>query len=136
MAHDDSMNFDLLIGGEWQLARSGERIALINPATEESVGTAAQASRGDTEAAIAAAAEGFKVWSATAPWERARVLRRAALILAERADAVARRVVLECGKPIGQSRAEVTSCIDYFDWFAGEAQRLYGEVLPGRVPEQ
>jgi len=136
MPHDDTMTFDLLIGGEWRPAGSGERITLINPATEEPAGSAAQASRADTEAAIAAAAEGFKVWSKTAPWERARVLRRAALILAERADVVARRVVLECGKPIGQSRAEVTSCVDYFDWFAGEAQRLYGEVLQGRIPEQ
>ncbi len=136
MPNDDNMTIDLFIGGAWQPARSGERIALINPATEETVGMAAQASHADTEAAIAAAAEGFKVWSRTAPWERARVLRRAALILAERADAVARRVVLECGKPIGQSRAEVTSCVDYFDWFAGEAQRLYGEVLPGRTAEQ
>jgi succinate-semialdehyde dehydrogenase/glutarate-semialdehyde dehydrogenase len=130
------MTVDLLIGGAWRPASTGERITLIDPATEESVGTAAQASRADTEAAIAAAAEGFKVWSRTAPWERARVLRRAALMLAERAEAVARRVVLECGKPIGQSRAEVTSCVDYFDWFAGEAQRLYGEVLSGRTHEQ
>ena len=136
MPLDDTMTVDLLIGGEWQPARSGDRIELVNPATEEAVGTAAQASRIDTEAAIASAADGLKVWSKTAPWDRAKVLRKAAVILAERAESVARRVVLECGKPIGQSRAEVASCVDYFDWFAGEAQRLYGEVLQGRTADQ
>jgi succinate-semialdehyde dehydrogenase/glutarate-semialdehyde dehydrogenase len=136
MPLDDSMTVDLFIGGDWQQARSGDRFELINPATEEAVGTAAQASRVDTEAAIAAAAEGLKLWSKTAPWDRAKVLRRAAVLVAERGEAIARRVVLECGKPIGQSRAEVASCVDYFDWFAGEAQRLYGEVLQGRSAEQ
>ncbi|MBN9508736.1 MAG: NAD-dependent succinate-semialdehyde dehydrogenase [Alphaproteobacteria bacterium] len=136
MTLDDTIAVDLLIGGEWQRAQSGERIELINPATEESVGTAAQASRADTDAAIAAASDGLKVWSRTAPWDRAKVLRKAAVLLAERGEAVARRVVLECGKPIAQSRAEVASCVDYFDWFAGEAQRLYGEVLQGRTAEQ
>ena len=54
MPHDDTMTFDLLIGGEWRPAGSGERITLINPATEEPAGSAAQASRADTEADIAA----------------------------------------------------------------------------------
>jgi succinate-semialdehyde dehydrogenase / glutarate-semialdehyde dehydrogenase len=136
MPLDDNMTVNLFIGGDWQPVRSDSRFELINPATEEAVGTAAQASRADTEAAIAAAAEGLKIWSKTAPWERAKLLRKAAALLAERSEAVARRVVLECGKPIGQARAEVASCVDYFDWFAGEAQRLYGEVLQGRTAEQ
>ncbi len=136
MPLDDTMTVDLFIDGGWQPARSGERIELINPATEETVGTAAQAARADTEAAIAAAAQGLKIWSKTAPWERAKVLRKAGLLLAERSEAVARRLVLECGKPIGQARGEVATSVEFFDWFAGEAQRLYGEVLQGRTAAQ
>lgn len=136
MSEVDHRPVDLFIDGTWQPARSGQRIAMIDPATEEEIGSAAQAERADVEAAIAAAAAGFKTWSATAPFERAKLLRKTSLILAERAEQVATRIVLECGKPIAQARAEVAQSVELFDWFAGEAQRLYGEVLQGRTAGQ
>ncbi len=113
-------------------AISGGKIEIVNPATEEVVATACQAGRADTEMAIAAARQGLAIWRKVAPWERSAVLRKAARLLAERSTDIARRVVLDCGKPITQSLGEVKSAVDIIDWFADEARRIYGEVLVGR----
>jgi succinate-semialdehyde dehydrogenase/glutarate-semialdehyde dehydrogenase len=127
---------DLLIGGAWHPAAAGGTIDIIDPATEEPVATAAQATREDTDAAIAAAAEAFGPWSRTPAWDRAKVLRKAAMLLAERADAVARRLTLECGKPLREAKGEVQAAVECIDWFADEARRIYGDILPGRNAEQ
>lgn len=132
----DSTAVNLFIDGEWRPAEDGSTFDQIDPATEEVLGTAAQAARADTAAAIEAAARGQEVWANTAPWERAKILRRAGLLLAERAEAVAAAVTHTCGKPIAQSRMEVAQSVEYFDWFAGEAQRIYGQTLAGRHADQ
>jgi succinate-semialdehyde dehydrogenase/glutarate-semialdehyde dehydrogenase len=129
----DSMNIELLIGGSWRPAAAGATIELIDPATEERIGTAAQAGRADVESAIEAAVAGFETWRRTAPWERAKVLRKAAQLLAERAEEVARRMTMEVGKPLAQSKAEVQAAVECIDWFADEGRRMFGQVLPGRA---
>ncbi|HET6468494.1 MAG TPA: NAD-dependent succinate-semialdehyde dehydrogenase [Geminicoccaceae bacterium] len=128
----DNLALDLHIGGEWRPAQSGARYDLIDPATEEPVGTAPQAGRADTEAAIAAAHEAFLSWRRTPPWERAKLLRKVAALLAERSELVARRLTLEVGKPLAQSRGEVQMAVETIDWFADEARRIYGQYLEGR----
>lgn len=126
------MHVDLFVNGQWVKALSGDKIEIVNPATEEVVATACQAGRADTETAIAAARQGLAVWRNVSPWERSAVLRKAARLLDERSAAIARRVVLDCGKPITQSLGEVKSAVEIIDWFADEARRIYGEVLAGR----
>ena len=128
----DMMHVDLFIKGQWIKALSGEKIEIFNPATEEVVATACQAGRADTEMAIAAARQGLAIWRNETPWERSAVLRKAARLLDERSMGIARRVVLDCGKPITQSLGEVKSAVEIIDWFADEARRIYGEVLAGR----
>jgi succinate-semialdehyde dehydrogenase/glutarate-semialdehyde dehydrogenase len=127
---------DLYINGTWRPAAAGGTIRLIDPATEESVGTAAQATRADVEAAIDAAAAGFAAWRKVSPWERAKVVRKAAQLLAERAEAIARLLTIEVGKPLAQSRAELQMAVECVDWFADEARRIYGTSLPGRSAAQ
>lgn len=132
----ETSRVQLLINGEWRDAASGRTITIVDPATEEPVTVAPQAGREDTLAAIKAAHAAFLSWRRVAPWERSALLRRAAALLAERSERVARQLTLEVGKPIAQSRAEVQAAVECIDWYADEARRIYGESLPGRSPNQ
>lgn len=132
----EQLSTGLLIDGRWCPAADGATMAVIDPATEERIGTIAQAGRADTEAAIAAAARAFESWRDVPAWERSKILRRAASLLAERAEAVARRMTVEIGKPLAQSKAEVLAAAETIDWYADEARRIYGETLPGRSTRQ
>ena len=132
----DATEVDLYIDGNWQPAQAGQRINILDPATEETVVMAAQAAREDTETAIRAAHKAFDGWRHTAPWDRSKLLRRAAALLAERSDDIARRLTLECGKPLREAKGEVQAAVDCIDWFADEARRIYGDILPGRNGDQ
>ena len=79
-------NTSLLINGKWRAGTSGKTIAVLNPATEEQIGTVAHADRSDLDEALAAADKGFKIWRAVAPFERAKIMRKAATLMRERAD--------------------------------------------------
>lgn len=123
----------LLIDGTWRHAQDNRRIAVLNPATEEVIGHVAHASRADLDAALAAAERGFAVWKATSAYDRAALMRKAAQILRERVPALAEVLTLEQGKPKAQSLAELTGSADIIDWFAEEARRTYGQVIPARA---
>ncbi len=128
----ESYHTDLYIDGAWHPAMAGGHIDILDPATEEVVATAAQAERADVEAAIASAHQAFQTWRHVPAWERSKVLRRTAMLVEERADRIARLLTLECGKPLGQSKAEVLSAAELIDWYADEARRIFGQTLPGR----
>jgi len=128
MYHQPSM----FIGGRWRGAGDGGRIAVINPATEEELGTTSAATAGDVEEAIDTVSRGFKSWSRIAGWERAKVLRAVARRMDARRDELAMALTLEVGRPFQQSLGEVQAGLEQFDWFAGEAERLFGDALPSR----
>lgn len=128
----ENYHTDLYIDGAWHPAMAGGRIDILDPATEEVVATAAQAERADVEAAIAAAQQAFQTWRKVPAWDRSKVLRKAAMLLEERADRVARLLTLECGKPLAQAKGEVISAVELIDWYADEARRIFGQTLPGR----
>jgi succinate-semialdehyde dehydrogenase/glutarate-semialdehyde dehydrogenase len=132
----DQVSVELFIDGRWAPAADGRTLVTLDPATEEAIGTIAQATRADAERAIEAAARAFERWRATAPWERARLLRKAAALVIERAETIARRMTLEIGKPLAQAKGEVVAAAETIDWFADEARRIHGETLPGRGPRQ
>ena len=123
----------LHIGGDWQGGdgRKGEDVA--NPATEKPLARLPHASQSDLDAALAAAEKGFKVWRATSAYDRAKVLRKAASLVRERAEAIARIMTQEQGKVFGESRLEVLTTADIIEWFAEEGRRAYGRIIPGRV---
>lgn len=125
----------LFIDGDWRAAASGRVIPVVNPATGGQIGTVAHAGREDLDAALAAAARGFGVWKAVAAYDRARIMRKAAGLLRERVEDIAVLLTLENGKPLAQARIEIMSGADVIDWFAGEAQRSYGQVIPSRAPD-
>ncbi|MGP9766153.1 NAD-dependent succinate-semialdehyde dehydrogenase [Halomonas sp. AOP13-D3-9] len=122
----------LFINGEWCSAIAGKTIPVINPATEETIGHIAHAEKDDLDLAISAAEHGFNTWKATSPFERSKVMRRAAELLRERADRIAMIMTTEQGKPLAQARLETLGAADTIDWFAEEARRTYGQVIPSR----
>ncbi|HZF76307.1 MAG TPA: NAD-dependent succinate-semialdehyde dehydrogenase [Acetobacteraceae bacterium] len=123
----------LHIAGEWRPARSGRTLPVLNPATEEVIGTVAHAGRDDLDEALDAAARGFAAWRRVSAYDRAKLMRKAADILRSRADAVARLMTLEQGKPLPEAKMETLAAADIIDWFAEEARRAYGRVIPARA---
>lgn len=125
----------LFIDGRWRPSSSGRTLPVHNPATARQIGTVARADTGDLDEALAAAARGFETWRRTSAFDRGRLMRRAADILRSRADVIAAWMTLEQGKPLEQARLETLAGADVIDWFAAEAQRAYGQVIPGRAPD-
>src|SRR5579862_6770161 len=106
----------LHIGGKWRAATGGRTIGIVNPATEEVIGKLAHASREDLDEALAHAAKGFAVWRKMSAYERSKLLRKAAEILRERAENIARLLTMEQGKPLAEARAEIAGSADVIDW--------------------
>ncbi|KCB48952.1 NAD-dependent succinate-semialdehyde dehydrogenase [Bordetella hinzii] len=122
----------LLIDNEWREAQGGARIDVVNPATGQKIGQVARASQHDLDLALAAAQRGFETWRDMSAHERCGIMRRAAALLRERADAVARLLTREQGKPLAEARGEVLAGAEIIDWFANEALRVYGRIVPSR----
>ncbi len=123
----------LYIDGVWHDG-SKERLSIVNPASDEIIGTVANAGRDDLNEALAAASAGFNIWREISGFERSKVLRNAAQLLRDRVEKIARILTLEQGKPLAESRAETLGAADTIDWFAEEARRAYGRVVPARSP--
>ncbi|WP_109480178.1 NAD-dependent succinate-semialdehyde dehydrogenase [Paraburkholderia sp. C35] len=124
----------LFIDGEWIAANQRATAAVINPATERELGRVPLATSSDLDRALAAAQRAFDVWRHTVPAERARILKRAADLIRERAPHIATLMTLEEGKPLAESRDEVLRAAEYFEWFAEEARRIDGRVVPSNRP--
>jgi succinate-semialdehyde dehydrogenase/glutarate-semialdehyde dehydrogenase len=125
-------NVLLHINGVWKSAASGKTIDVINPATEEVIGTLARAGTADLDEALEAAAKGFAQWRKVSPYERSKIMRKAAELVRERSEEIARIMTTEQGKPLVESRTEILGSADVIDWFAEEGRRAYGRVIPAR----
>ena len=123
----------LLIDNQWRAARGDASIAVHNPADGSVIGSVAKASIADLDDALASAAKGFEVWRATPAIERGKLMRAAAQLLRERTDSIARLMTLEQGKPLAESKGEITMAADIIEWFADEGRRVYGRVVPPRA---
>ena len=84
----------------------------------------------DVQAAIDAAAGALDGWKSLAAIERARILRRSADVIRERKDEIAAVMTAEQGKPLAEAAGEVDYAASFFEWFGGEAERVYGQVVP------
>ncbi|MSR31726.1 MAG: NAD-dependent succinate-semialdehyde dehydrogenase [Gemmataceae bacterium] len=123
----------LYIDGQWCNADSGKTIEVINPATEEALWSVAYGSRLETRRALEAAAKAMPAWQKLTAWDRAKILKKTADLMRERADAIARTMTMEQGKTVVEARAEVMHSADTFEWFAEEGKRAYGQVIPPAV---
>ena len=127
-------DFGLFIDNAWRRAQGGKTVEVIDPATEDVLGTVPRAEAADLDDALAAAARASKSWSSTAGWERSKILRRIGAELESRRERIAVALSAETGKPIAEARGENGAAIDQFDWCADEARRIYGHTLDGRDP--
>jgi succinate-semialdehyde dehydrogenase/glutarate-semialdehyde dehydrogenase len=125
-------DLQLYIDGEWLNGASRKGEEVLNPATGKSLGTLPHATKADLDRALDAADKGFAMWRATTAYDRAKVLRKAADLVRERADHIARVMVQEQGKPLAEAKGEVIATADIIDWMAEEGRRAYGRIVPGR----
>jgi succinate-semialdehyde dehydrogenase/glutarate-semialdehyde dehydrogenase len=120
----------LLVGGDWRDASDKSRFDVFDPATGALVGTAAEATPDDVSQSLDAAAQALPSWRQVPAIERARILRAAAARLRSAKDDLALLITAEQGKPLREAAGEVEYAAGFFDWFAGEAERIYGQVVP------
>jgi succinate-semialdehyde dehydrogenase / glutarate-semialdehyde dehydrogenase len=132
--NEDTMyaELGLYIDGKWHngAGRKGEEV--INPATEKPLASLPHASKADLDQALEAAIKGFAIWRATSAYDRAKILRKAAELMRERFDAIAKFMVQEQGKVYVEARAEVLTSAEIIEWYAEEGRRSYGRIVPGR----
>lgn len=123
----------LFIDGQWLGADNRKSEDVINPATGKVLARLPHASKADLDAALAAADKAFGAWSRTSAYDRSNIMRKAAMLMRERADHIARVQTQEQGKPFPESRIEVMTSADITDWYAEEGRRAYGRIVPGRM---
>ncbi len=119
------------IDGRWQEAGDGARFEVTNPASGAPIARVPACGPGETQAAIDAAAAALGEWRARPAGERAALLQRLHALMLEHQDDLAVIMTSEQGKPLAEARGEIAYAAGFIDWFAGEARRIYGEVIPG-----
>lgn len=117
-------------GGGWQAATEGQSFAVTNPASGEKIGELPKLSAGDVRTAIRASEQAFASWSALLAAERAQLMKAWHRLILENREALAQILTLEQGKPLAESRVEIDISAAYIEWFAEEARRVYGDVIP------
>lgn len=115
------------INGEWR--DSEKKLDVINPATGEVIDSVATCGKEATEEAIQHATEAFKTWKKTPGPTRGEYLAKVVAIMRSKAEELAEIITKENGKPLVDARGEVKSTIDYLEWYAEEARRVYGDTL-------
>lgn len=131
------MNYQvqLLIDGTWRDAQGGAWLDIVNPADESVIGRVAKAGVADLDEALASSKNGFATWRKTSVMERSAYLRKAAALLRERAEEIAQMLVHEQGKRLVEARIELSGASEVLEWFAEEARRVYGGMIPPRSPD-
>lgn len=134
-------NLDLLkqqafINGQWCDADSGEVHEVRNPATNELIGTVPVMGANEARRAIVAAEAAMPAWAAKTGKERSKILRQWHALIAENIDDLSVLMTCEQGKPLAEAKGEIQSGLDYLEWFAEEAKRIYGDVIPGHLPDK
>lgn len=119
----------MLIDGQW-IEGTGDRVDVTNPAKGTVIGTIPVATCQEMDAALDAADRAFKSWSKRPPAARAKILKRAANIIRERKSSMARLMTSEQGKPVNEAAGEINKLADTFDFYAEEATRVLGEIIP------
>ncbi|MGC0155071.1 NADP-dependent succinate-semialdehyde dehydrogenase [Chromobacterium vaccinii] len=119
------------LDGQWLEADNEQHIAVHNPATGETIGRVPKMGAAEAERAVAAAARAFPAWKAKSAKERAVILRRwFDLIMAHQQD-LAVILTTEQGKPLAEAKGEIAYGASYIEWYAEEAKRVYGDIVPG-----
>ncbi|KTQ85901.1 succinate-semialdehyde dehydrogenase [Aureimonas ureilytica] len=119
-----------LIDGAWSRASSGATIEVRGPADGSLIARVPSLSAAEVSQAVEAAGRAFKPWAGLAAQERAKILRRWFELIVANADDLAALMTVEQGKPLAEAKGEVLYAASFIEWFAEEAKRVYGEVIP------
>jgi succinate-semialdehyde dehydrogenase/glutarate-semialdehyde dehydrogenase len=124
------------VDGQWLDARTGGSKPVTNPANGAVLGTVPFMGAEETRAAIEAAAAAFPAWAARTAKDRATLLRRWYDLMLANADDLATLMTAEQGKPLAEAKGEIAYAASFIEWFAEEAKRVYGDVIPGHQPDK
>ncbi len=133
LERDDLLCDSNFIAGEWVPAADSTRFPVFDPATAETVGQVASSGGDDARKALGAAQAAFPAWAALTARERARFLKRWHALVLDHTEDLARIMALEQGKIMNEARGEVAYGASYIEWFAEEAVRSRGEILPSLI---
>jgi succinate-semialdehyde dehydrogenase / glutarate-semialdehyde dehydrogenase len=126
----------LYIDGKWRRSAAGLTFPVANPATSEVIAHISSADTEDVRDAVAAADAAFPAWASRTAYERAEYLYEAYQLMIQRAEDLAQLMTIEQGKPLRTARIEVKYAADFLIWFAEEAKRVYGQVIPSSRADQ
>jgi succinate-semialdehyde dehydrogenase/glutarate-semialdehyde dehydrogenase len=124
------------IDGKWTAADNGAALDVSNPATAEKLGSVPNMGAAETRRAIAAAAAALPAWRARTAKERAVIMRRWFDLMIVHQDDLATLMTAEQGKPLAESKVEIAYAASFIEWFAEEAKRLYGDIIPGHQADK
>jgi succinate-semialdehyde dehydrogenase / glutarate-semialdehyde dehydrogenase len=124
------------VDGAWRDADSGKTLPVTNPATGEVLGTVPNMGAAETRRAIEAANAAWPAWRAKTAKERSAVLRKWAELMMANQEDLAVIMTAEQGKPLTESRGEIAYAASFIEWFAEEARRVYGDTIPGHLPDK
>ena len=124
------------INGVWVDAQSHKNYEVLNPASGEVLAKVPSMSGADTEQAIAAANAALPEWRKRTAKDRSQVLRRWFDLIMQNQDQLATIMTLEQGKPLAEAKGEIAYAASFVEWFAEEAKRIDGEILPGHQPDK
>jgi succinate-semialdehyde dehydrogenase/glutarate-semialdehyde dehydrogenase len=125
-----------LIDGEWLAADDGSTITVVNPSTGDTLGQVPRMGRAETRRAIEAAERALPAWRELSAKARATALRRWYELILENQEDLARIMTLEQGKPLAEAQGEIVFGAAYIEWYAEEAKRVYGDVIPGAADKR
>ena len=123
------------LDGQWLAADEGGSQAIFNPANGEEIGRVPNMGSAEAQRAIAAANAAWPAWRARTAKERSTILKRWHGLILENADALAEILTLEQGKPLAEARGEILYAASFIEWFAEEAKRIYGDIIPSHKPD-
>ena len=127
-------NFGQFYDGKWNVSEDKSTYEVINPCNEEIIGNASNANMNDVDKALKSANLGLQKWRQYPAWQRSSILRKAADLIREHKEIIAKYISLEVGKPLKESLAEVDGAADIFEWNSEETKRIYGETNQSRFP--
>ena len=134
LSNPELMRQACYIDGAWVGADSGATLAVHNPATGTQLGTVPACGTAETARAIAAAARAWPAWRAMTALQRADIMLRWRDLIMQNQDDLAKLMTLEQGKPLPEARGEIGFACSFLRWFAEEARRMYGDIVPAPWP--
>ncbi|KAK4050570.1 hypothetical protein OIO90_005037 [Microbotryomycetes sp. JL221] len=121
------------LNGEWTSGMATTEFDVYNPGNGQKIGTLPDMTLEDTKQAVEYASEAFKTWRNTDEYERAAILTKLFKLMKDNAEDLAQIITVENGKPLADARGEVSYGASFFEWFAGEAVRNYGDIAPSSI---